>query len=153
LRFNQIRPASWQSDLPLKDSRYPWSLWLSPKNLLQNKYHELVRLAYHATKHPSATGLTRRYFFRGVSSCYYYWLSCWPWWHPDLVVSGATELVRAVRSLPSPCYRCKKRAENLFHEFSLSLWHHHWSKKVSRLQEQHAKICYPHEETAHCPDY
>lgn len=86
-----IKPSTWQNC-------DKFDLW--NRNALQQEYLQLLEL------NPDVDV--------AFSSCYLYWLSNWPWWHPGLVESG-------VNSMP----KSKQTADFLKH-----LWDYHTSGQV-----------------------
>lgn len=110
-----------------------FSLW--NKNVLQKKYLRLLKAAYELT----SVGLDATagdLFDQGTSSCYLYWLSNWPWWHPGLVEEGATQLIRCVRSLPVSGKE-KIRVEEMYHDFLKKMWQYHWSGMVEAKYKEY----------------
>lgn len=67
-----IKPSTWQNC-------DKFDLW--DKNPLQREYLELLK---------SNTDVDVAF-----SSCYLYWLSNWPWWHPGLVERGVNSLPKS----------------------------------------------------------
>lgn len=100
-----------------------FSLW--NKNVLQKKYLKLLKVVYELTS-GSLNDAAINFFDQGNSSCYLYWLSNWPWWHPGLVEEGATQLIKCVRSLPISGEE-KIRIEKMYYDFLKEMWQYHWS--------------------------
>lgn len=89
-----------------------FALW--NKNLLQKEYLKLLELAH---------GLSDDDFLdRSYSSCYLYWLSNWPWWHPGLVEKGVENLVKSVKG--------NKTVEAVAQQFLDQMWNYHGSGHV-----------------------
>ncbi|MCL5432391.1 MAG: hypothetical protein M1484_04900 [Patescibacteria group bacterium] len=116
----KIATSSWQ----------PGGLSLWTKTPLQKKYLALTGSVYSQIKTSDNT-VVRDHFNRGTSSCHLYWLSNKPWWHPDLVEAGATNLIRAVRSLAIP-HAQKLPSEKLYHSLVTAIWRYHWSGRVEK---------------------
>ncbi len=138
LRFSD---SSWQY-LP-EDKRLQGAFWLwkNPQNHLQMKYWDLVEMAekiYEETKQ-ATEGYVRdtaaEHLDRGLSSCYLYWLSNWPWWHPDLVERGAQQLIKCCRTAGATKSE-KLMAEEKYHSFLGELWKFHWSGQVEENYRQ-----------------
>lgn len=130
---HDVVASSWQTT----DLTNPFPLWQGTD--LQKKYDDLAQLAFRLlSKSPDHNSSAESHYFKGISSCHYYWLSNWPWWHPDLVESGARELIKSVRSL----YIGKDQklpAEALYHDLSLGIWSYHWSGKVEEKWREYNK--------------
>lgn len=116
---SDIKVSSWQ-DCP------DFTLW--NKNDLQKKYIQLLQVIYELMPNNSDYR-TKDLFDQGTSSCYLYWLSNWPWWHPSLVESGATQLITCMRNL-SISGKKKMRVEEIYFDFLKEIWGYHWSGKV-----------------------
>lgn len=114
-----IKASTWQDC-------QSFDLW--NKNVLQNEYLELLKTVYGLTK-GSLDGAAEDLFDQANSSCYLYWLSNWPWWHPDLVGTGARNLIKCVRMAHIDNQK-KARAETAYHLFLNNMWQYHWSGKV-----------------------
>lgn len=128
ITLDQISPSTWMTT----DKNNPYPLWLDPENKLQNDYHNLAQLTYQLLKKsPEPNPAAKNHYEKGLSSCHYYWLSCKPWWHPDLVESGARELIRCIRSLYIDREE-KAKAEKIYHQFLMNLWDYHWSGEVEK---------------------
>jgi alpha-amylase/alpha-mannosidase (GH57 family) len=69
----KINESTWQNCRA-------YALW--NKNKLQKEYLELLK------QNPTAD--------KAHSSCYLYWLSNWPWWHPGLVQKGVENMIPSV---------------------------------------------------------
>jgi alpha-amylase/alpha-mannosidase (GH57 family) len=100
-----IKASTWQN-CP------NFSLW--DKNDLQQQYLKLLELAH--------TLSTNDFLDRGYSSCYLYWLSNWPWWHPGLVAKGVENLIRSAPDDPSVAAAAQKFLDNI--------WQYHRSGQV-----------------------
>lgn len=137
--YSQINPSTWQTTKEDLKSNNPFSLWSNPNNMLQNLYLELCDMAFDKLRKPPKGNLfAEGCYHRGISSCHLYWLSNWPWWHPDLVENGATELIKCLRSL-SLDTKERNEAEDLYHKFLIKLWNKHWSGEVETRYEEYNK--------------
>lgn len=144
ISLDQITASTWQTSPEDLKNNNPYPLWLNPANHLQAGYNELAELAHQSwQKSPNPNPVADNFYFRGISSCHYYWLSNWPWWHPDLVETGARELIKCIRSLQID-REWKARAEKVYHEFLMKMWDYHWSgeveKKYKEYDEQRQKF-------------
>lgn len=116
----KIQLSSWQNSSKLH-------LWT--KYRLQKRYLKLATLAAESTAGTSNKQV-KKFLDRGWSSCYFYWLSNWPWWYPDIVESGAENLIKSVRSDESLSYEIKSKAEKVYYRLLNDIWQYHWSGKV-----------------------
>jgi len=125
-----IKNSTWQD---CQD----FDLW--NKNILQEEYLELLNTVYELTK-GQLEGVAEDLFDQAYSSCYLYWLSNWPWWHPDLVGTGARNLIKSVR-MSNIDYQMKSKAEEAYHSFLNKMWQYHWSGKVeAKYKEWQSQI-------------
>lgn len=114
-----------------------FDLW--NKNVLQNEYLELLKTVYGLTL-GSLEGAAEDLFDQANSSCYLYWLSNWPWWHPDLVGTGARNLIKCVR-MANIDNQKKTEAEAAYHLFLNKMWQYHWSGNVeTKYKEWQSQI-------------
>jgi len=72
LKVDHVKPSTWQNCRE-------FALW--DRNELQREYLKLLKLT------PDVDA--------AYSSCYLYWLSNWPWWHPGLVERGVNSLPKS----------------------------------------------------------
>ncbi|MFA6005306.1 MAG: hypothetical protein WC775_02365 [Patescibacteria group bacterium] len=118
---NNIRPSTWQ-----EGKRF--ELW--SKNKLQKKYLAMLQ-AVHDFIAGSTNATAQDYLDQAYSSCYLYWLSNWPWWHPGLVEKGVQNLVRSI-AIAEGEDRKKIAIEELCRSFSNEMWEFHESGKVEK---------------------
>lgn len=118
--ISKIFPSTW---LDHKD----FSMW--NKNALQKEYLKLQNLIYKSLQNNSDT-LTLDLFDRGTSSCYLYWLSNWPWWHPALVQKGAERLIECTKDF---------EAHKIYEDFLDKMWKYHRSGKVEINYKEYDK--------------
>ncbi len=121
-RVTTIQSSSWQDSGDL-------ALWTSMP--LQQKYLALARQATELTAYSTDPHVWKR-LDQGWSSCYLYWLSNWPWWHPDMVESGATSLIKSVRSVTTLTNSQKRAAEKQYFSLLTEIWEYHWSEQVTQ---------------------
>ena len=133
-----IAASTWQTTSTDLQQSNPFPLWNNPSNHLHRQYQQLANLAIASFDEPTAQlispatrALAEDYLDRGLSSCHTFWLSNHPWWHPDIAAAGALYLIKTIRTLPLS-HDYKKGAEELYHSFSLQLWHYHWSDTVNQ---------------------
>ncbi len=135
----EINPLSsnWESLESELKQNIPFALWSHPRNSIQTKLWQLAKLAWqkidHYQNYPDYPW-ARRHLDWGLASCTFWWASDRdfrlfgpPAWKPDEVEKGATELIRAIRTLPL-AKQTKVRAEKLFHQIKQELWVKHWQK-------------------------
>ena len=119
---SNVLPSTWQD---CQD----FSLW--NKNVLQKKYLELLKIVFELTLDDLNT-TTQDLLDQGSSSCYLYWLSNWPWWHPGLVQKGAENLIKCTKN---------SEAEAVYHDFLDKMWKYHRSSKVEiKYKESYEKL-------------
>lgn len=127
---SDINPSTWQDC-------QSFDLW--NKNILQEEYLELLKTVYMLTK-GNLGGAAEDLLDQSYSSCYLYWLSNWPWWHPDLVGTGAGNLIKSVR-MSNIDNQKKSKAEDAYHLFLNKMWQYHWSGKVeAKYKEWQSQI-------------
>jgi alpha-amylase/alpha-mannosidase (GH57 family) len=114
-----IIPSSWQNC-------QKFSLW--DKNDLQKEYLKLLATGHDLTL-DSRVYQADDFLDKSFSSCYLYWLSNWPWWHPQIVQSGADCLVTSVRMSPV-ANQAKADVEVVYHNFLSRMWRYQWSGEV-----------------------
>ncbi len=135
----EISPLSsnWESLESELKQNIPFALWSHPHNSIQTKLWQLAKLAWQKIdryqNHPDYPW-ARRHLNWGLASCTFWWASDRdfrlfgpPAWKPDEVEKGATELIRAIRTLPL-AKQTKVWAEKLFHQIKQELWIKHWQK-------------------------
>jgi alpha-amylase/alpha-mannosidase (GH57 family) len=122
---DKAKTVSGISDSTWQDCN-SFDLW--NKNILQEEYLELLKTVYGLTK-GNLEGVAEDLLDQAYSSCYLYWLSNWPWWHPDLVGTGARSLIKCVR-MSNIDNQKKSKAEEAYHLFLNKMWQYHWSGKV-----------------------
>jgi hypothetical protein len=108
---SNVLPSTWQNC-------QGFSLW--NKNALQKQYLKLLKIIYELTLGDLST-TTQDLFDQGSSSCYLYWLSNRPWWHPGLVQKGADNLIKCTKNA---------EAEAVYHDFLDKMWEYHRSGKA-----------------------
>lgn len=121
-----IKASTWQENKE-------FSLW--SENDLQKQYLHLAKTAYALTLgHVDETAADL--IDQAFSSCYVYWLSNWPWWHPGLVEKGATNLIQSVR-MADISQKTKDQLEEIYRKFSEDMWSYHSSGKVVARYKQY----------------
>lgn len=123
--ISHIKASTWQ------DGR-KFTLW--SKNPLQKKYLQLLQVIYKIISNTTNTNALDL-FDQGTSSCYLYWLSNWPWWHPGLVQSGYLQLLASVGDLPIS-KKDTERIKTLSTDFLKDMWEYHWSGKVNETYKK-----------------
>lgn len=136
--------TSWQNLPEDKLRQGAFWLWRNSGNHLQNSYWELAEIVekIYNQENGHTEGFVRdaasEHLDMGISSCYAYWLSNWPWWHPDLVEKGVEQLIKCVRTLNCP-KETKLMAEEKYHKLLLEVWGFHWSGQVEENYRQYEK--------------
>ncbi len=133
--------SSWQHVREDKYQSGPFWLWNNGQNPLQTQYWELAKLAeqiFDETKSETdnlVADSAAEHLDKGLSSCYAYWISNWPWWHPDLVERGVQQLAKCVRTVRAGKEK-KLQMEQQYHGFLADLWKLHWSGQVEENYRQ-----------------
>ncbi|MBI2310068.1 hypothetical protein HYU89_04165 [Candidatus Collierbacteria bacterium] len=128
--ISDVKASSWQNC-------QGFDLW--NKNGLQQEYLQLLKMVHDLTL-GSLDGAAEDLFDQANSSCYLYWLSNWPWWHPDLVGTGARNLIKCVR-MANIDNQKKAKAEEAYHLFLNKMWQYHWSGNVeTKYKEWQSQI-------------
>ena len=115
----KIKPSTWQNC-------QNFSLW--DKNTLQQEYLNLLNTGNELTLGKIDTQ-AEDCLDKSFSSCHPYWLSNWPWWHPNLVQAGANNLIQSVR-MSQIDKKDKSAVEIIYHQFLSNMWQYQWSGKV-----------------------
>lgn len=139
-------PSSWQTSTQNIQNDNPFPMWDEPSNQLQQLYAQLANLAFDALsatpKPKDDIGLVyssaEKHYDQGVASCYPYWLSNKPWWHPEFVEAGARNLMKTIRTLPVP-KATKLEGEKLYVQLIQEIWQFHWSGQVEENFAQYEK--------------
>jgi len=135
----KLLPGTWETveeDINFKDvsKQLPYPLWYNPENEVQLKQWKLAWLAIsnmaYFLQPKNDVGWTwhasRDHLDKGLSSCYWWWASCRPWWNPDMICEGASHLIKSVRSSKAGLKK-KLMAEKLYAELTELVWGWHWS--------------------------
>lgn len=145
---NSLIPSSWQTTQKNLDEDKPFALWNDPDNEFHQGYHQLEKLAQSALTSfgeipipadENDLKVAQHYFDRGLSSCHAFWLSRTPWWHPELVEAGATNLVKAIRSSRESSEK-KQETEKIYRDFLLNMWNFHWSGKIEPYYKRYDQL-------------
>ncbi|MBI4128066.1 MAG: hypothetical protein HY459_03275 [Parcubacteria group bacterium] len=126
-------PSTWETTEADLARKAPYPLWNDPQNGIHAALNELMALAINVVnehKEDSHYAYARTYLDRGLHSC-----SLWsasPWWNPDMVIAGATEVIRAVRSLENLDPKTRLDAEELFLKVQERAWRKHWTGEAQR---------------------
>lgn len=121
IAISKIKPSTWQEGKN-------FDLWFN--NPLQKKYLALLR-SVHALLNSSTNTVAVDCFDKSNSSCYLYWLSNWPWWHPGLVEKGVHNLIKCISLID--CNELKKtQLENACKSFLHEMWEFHKSGEVEK---------------------
>ena len=135
----ELVPASWESD-QLLDKNNVFAIWQDRKNPIHKLLWQLAFLAIRAGQlYPEDNNYYwyRWHLSRGLASCSFWWASERDFsynfgpvaWSPNEVERGASDLVRAIRSLEDKAsLSLKLKAEKLFSKLYQSLWLKHWQK-------------------------
>jgi len=113
------KASSW-STMPYDlDRKVPFPLWFDPNNPLHLDQHRMIMYAltsvhlaqkYHdgmdnSDQKKKLYNNARNFLDRGIHSCQQWWASKRPWYSPDMIIRGLSEIILAIvnakRSLPS----------------------------------------------------
>lgn len=133
--------GTWETldkDLNSKTKR-PYPLWSDPNNKIQKMQWELAWMSISnmanfpkPDKDPDWKWHgARDELDQGLSSCYWWWASCRPWWNPDMICKGADHLIRSIRASDSNKEK-KLVAEKLYSKICLKVWQWHWSGEAQK---------------------
>jgi alpha-amylase/alpha-mannosidase (GH57 family) len=111
---NGILPSTWQDC-------QKFSLW--DKTDLQKEYLELLKLAHSLSDND--------FLDQSYSSCYLYWLSNWPWWHPGLVEKGVANIINSAEG--------NKTVGTASQIFLDNMWQYHRSGEVEKKYQEYDK--------------
>lgn len=148
--------ASWETlveDLNKGNDKSSFPIWYSDDNEVQIMMWELAWMTIGVMENfvepVDDVGWkwhsARDHLDRGLSSCYWWWASCMPWWNPDMIEQGIGHLVRSVRS-SNASVKTKLLAEKFKSQISLLVWQWHWSgeaqKRVDEFEKKRRKGLY-----------
>lgn len=144
----KVRSGTWETNAEDLKNGLPFPLWYDSQNLIQKLYWQLVWLViecFHRapSKEKGDPGFVwhsaRDHLDRGLASCYLFWASCRPWWNPDMIITGATELVKVTRTLKELKVAEKKKAEEFYVKIIKTAWEWHWSGEAQRRIDEFEK--------------
>ncbi|MCF2141434.1 MAG: hypothetical protein K9W44_15360 [Candidatus Lokiarchaeota archaeon] len=118
VRYKQIPRASSWSTMPYDlERKVPFPLWFDPNNKLHLEQHRFIMYAlttvhlaqkYKVSMNKEQQQLfdnARNFLDRGIHSCQQWWASKRPWYSPDMIIRGLSEVllasVNAKRSIPT----------------------------------------------------
>lgn len=121
----QIPKASSWSTMPYDlERKVPFPLWFEPNNPLHMEQHRFLMYAlttvhlaqkYQAQMNDEQKSLynnARSFLDRGIHSCQQWWASKRPWYSPDMIIRGLSEVllasVNAKRSIPESSNEIKE---------------------------------------------
>lgn len=145
----RVQKGSWETTPDDLKKGLPFPLWYNPQNPIHEFYWQLAWLvidcfAHAPSKEKNDPGFVwhsaRDHLDRGLASCYPFWASCRPWWNPDMIIAGATELVKVARSLSEVKVKEKKKAEEPYVKIIKTAWDWHWSGEAQRRIDEFEKV-------------
>jgi hypothetical protein len=137
----ELVKGTWETTEEDLQAGRPFPLWYDPDNAVQQAQWQLawkaVESFHRAKKHgedidSEAFHWARSHLSHGLPSCYFWWASCRPWWNPDMIVEGATDLIKVIRTLNSLEPRDKSEAEESYVRIIHLVWQWHWSGEAQR---------------------
>ncbi len=132
----ELLKGSWETTEEHYQNNVPFPLWYHPENPIHELQWQLAWKAIESLNRARKRGeadedgsfdYAREHLTSGLHSCYFWWASAWPWWNPDMVVKGATELIKVVRTLSSLDGEEKAEAEEYYVKIINLVWRWHWS--------------------------
>ena len=103
-----------------------FALW--DKNDLQQQYLNLLKTGYDLVRKNVDTE-NQDYLDQAYSSCYPYWLSNWPWWHPGLVEKGVGNILKSAKG--------DKTVDTAAQHFLDIMWKFHHSGEVEKNYQRY----------------
>ncbi len=132
----KLHDASWETKSHQLHAKNPFSIWYNRHNPIHRDLWSLAHYAIHSLKHHVSDPnyrWAREHLDRGLASCAWWWASEVKTstfgslaWSPDEIERGATELIKAVRSLTTISSASKIRAEKLYSTLLGHMWTKHW---------------------------
>lgn len=133
-----LQTSTWETQLEDLKEKNPFPLWNDPKNKIHQMLWELADKTIDLVnkfKKDENYYWARLHLDRGLASCTFWWSSAKkpsPFspitWNPDEVSKGATELIKAIRSLKSASQKEKILAERIYFKLQKQIWETHWKK-------------------------
>lgn len=137
----ELLKGTWETTEADLQQKRPFALWYDPENPIHQcqwqlawKAIENLRRAQKRGEDPGSEAIrwARLHLTRGLHSCYFWWASCKPWWNPDMIVNGATELIKVIRTLNSLRAAEKAEAEEYYVRIIHLVWQWHWGGEAQR---------------------
>jgi len=126
--------SSWANKESFSSPKIPYPVWDHPKNKVHRAMWKflnfVIKIVKQVDKKDPGYFWARRNLDLGLSSCSFWWASGNPWWDPDFVVRGATQLIRAVRSIKRLDPKIRLEAEKIFLDIQNKLWQRHWLRRT-----------------------
>jgi len=138
--FQNVDPVNscWESSENDLKEGVPYCFWKDPKNKLHGLIWKLAKFSIRQVenrKDDKNYYIARDFLDRGLASCTFWSASgrkSYVWkniiWNPDMIETGALNLVRSVRSLRELDINYRTRAEKMFLDIVENIWHSHWEK-------------------------
>lgn len=132
-----VRAATWETSARDLSRRQPYPLWKNRTNPIHRRMWHFYSRVYRALSHSNGLQTNewvRRHYDNSVASCYFWWANsnrtAGPMktsvWNPDMIVTGITEAIKAVRSDPNVPVRRKWQLETEYAEVLKRVWRTHW---------------------------
>ncbi|MCK5332284.1 polysaccharide deacetylase family protein [Candidatus Parcubacteria bacterium] len=130
--------SCWESSVEDLKNNIPYSFWYDPQNKLQKMLWDLALFSINTVEEnqkDKGYEIARSLVDRGLTSCTFWSASgkrSFIWqdviWNPDMIESGALNLVRAIRSLEKLDTKKRIKAEKMFLNIIENIWSSHWKK-------------------------
>jgi len=132
--------ATWDTSEEDIRNNISFPLWWHENNEIQQFQWQLAEIALREYEQnprpPEDPGFiytsSRNHLDRGLHSCHFWWASANPWWNPDIIVAGATEIIRSIRGLPQISIETKKQAEEIYAKIIELTWKWHWGGEAQK---------------------
>lgn len=137
-----VRAASWETSVRHLQNRQPYPLWKNRRNAIHRRMWHFYRRIYQTlviSDGLNQNDWVRRHFDNSIASCYFWWANfnhtAGPMktslWNPDMIVTGITEAIKAVRSDPQVPNRRKWQLETEYANLLKRIWNTHWRRYAS----------------------
>jgi len=132
------REISWETTEEEIKKNIPYALWNDPDNKIHQELWKMSREVYNLLQDNQDDPnykWAKIHYSKGISSCFWWWASerkvdvfSPVSWNPTIIEQGATELLKALRSLHNLPLQDRLKAEDNFNNFRSMVWKRHWVK-------------------------
>ncbi len=139
--FQKTNPidSCWESSEEDLKNGIPYSFWSDPKNKIQKLIWQLVYFSmetveenksdinYEIARHLLDRSLTSDTFWSASGKQSFIWKDVI--WNPDMIESGALNMIRSVRSLKMLDTEKRMKAEEMYIDIEKNIWKRHWEEQ------------------------